>query len=192
MFRIVTLKDVVRMPPSRFYDPLDEVAMEMLRKKYEGYTFRDLGLIIAVLKLREISPEGVIIPGDGATYHKVIFDLLSYMPILHEVVEGEVIDVESFGTFVRIGPHEALIHKSQVYDDKFEYDHRERALIGRGTHRVLRRGDMVRARVVSVSVSGGIERGGRGMLKVGLTMRQPLLGKLEWIEEEIRRIQGRM
>ena len=42
--------------------------------------------------------------------------------------------------------------------------------------------DHVRARVIAVSVASG--RSG----KLGLTMRQPFLGKLEWIEQEIQQI----
>jgi DNA-directed RNA polymerase subunit E' len=42
----------------------------------------------------------------------------------------------------------------------------------------LKEGDKVRARIVTVSM----KRGTRG--KIGLTMRQPGLGKLEWIKEE--------
>ena len=32
----------------------------------------------------------------------------------YEVVEGAVSEVHDFGTFVRIGPMEALLHKSQI------------------------------------------------------------------------------
>ena len=39
-------------------------------------------------------------------------------------------------------------------------------------------GDPVRARVISVSVTDGKEN------KVGLTMRQPMLGAFHWIEDE--------
>ena len=38
----------------------------------------------------------------------------------------------------------------------------------------------MRARIVAVSIGGGIRSG-----KLGLTMRQPFLGKIEWIEEEV-------
>ena len=37
-----------------------------------------------------------------------------------------------------------------------------------------------------MSMSGGA-RGGR----IGLTMRQPFLGKIEWIKEELERIYGK-
>lgn len=41
-------------------------------------------------------------------------------------------------------------------------------------------GDYVRARIVAISLKAERKRGS----KIALTMRQPYLGKLEWIEEE--------
>ncbi len=55
--------------------------------------------------------------------------------------------------------------------------------MGEKTRRILKIGDQVRARIISVSVSGAA-------LKVGLTMRQPFLGKLEWIKEDLEKIKG--
>jgi len=48
-------------------------------------------------------------------------------------------------------------------------------------------GDKVRTRIVAVSLN---ERAPRES-KIGLTMRQPSLGKLEWIEEDRARSEGR-
>ena len=42
---------------------------------------------------------------------------------------------------------------------------------------VIKKGDLCLARIVAVSYKGDIP-------KIGLTMRQPGLGKLEWIKEE--------
>jgi len=44
---------------------------------------------------------------------------------------------------------------------------------------------MVRARIIAVS----FPRGGSGG-KIGVTMRQPFLGKLEWIEEDVKKARG--
>jgi DNA-directed RNA polymerase subunit E' len=52
--------------------------------------------------------------------------------------------------------------------------------VGKESKRELRVGDQVRARVVAVSIN---ERNPRES-KIGLTMRQPGLGKLDWLEED--------
>ena len=63
--------------------------------------------MIAVTSI-EVSPIGKIIPGDGATYHKVSFSLLAFYPVIQEVVEGDVVEIADFGAFLRIGPVDAL------------------------------------------------------------------------------------
>src|SRR5437773_575640 len=52
---------------------------------------------------------------------------------------------------------------------------------------IERIGDKVRTRIVAVSLN---ERAPRES-KIGLTMRQPALGKLDWIEEDRARAEGR-
>jgi DNA-directed RNA polymerase subunit E' len=172
----ITLRDTVRVPPHRFGEPLEKVVKELLQQTYEGVVDKDVGLVVAILEVKEIGV-GRIIMGDGASYHEVVFEALTYRPELGEVVLGEVVEVVSFGSFVRVGPMDALLHISQVMDDYVSYDEKKGALVGKETGKSLKEGDRLRARVVSVS----LKRDYRG--KVGLTMRQPGLGKLEWLEE---------
>ena len=140
-----------------------------------------MGVIIDVAEINNIG-EGIIIPGDGATHHVVSFTLLSYYPEIQGIVEGEVVEVEDFGAFVRIGPLDALIHVSQLIDDFVSFDGRQGVLIAKETRRILRRGDIVRARITAVSLAKGSSSG-----KIGMTMRQPFLGKIEWILEDVKK-----
>jgi len=178
MYKVVTVRDTVRVPPSRFEEPLEEVALDILRKSYEGSTDKDLGVILAITEVKEIGI-GRIIMGDGASYHDVTFEALVYKPELNEVVLGEVVEIVEFGGFLRLGPIDGLVHVSQVMDDFVGYDKKKGVLYGKETRRSLREGDKVLARIVTVSMKKGARAG-----KIGLTMRQPGLGKLEWIEEE--------
>jgi DNA-directed RNA polymerase subunit E' len=131
----------------------------------------------------KVSPIGKIIPGDGATYHKVSFNLLTFYPKIQEIVEGEVVEIADFGAFVRIGPVDALLHVSQLMDDFISYDEKQGVLLGKETKRKLTTGDQVRVRITAVSLG---KTGSSG--KIGVTARQPFLGKLEWIEHETKRI----
>ncbi|TDA40370.1 MAG: DNA-directed RNA polymerase [Candidatus Methanomethylicota archaeon] len=182
MFKLLQVNDVVRIPPDKFDSPLEAVATEVLRATYEGTVSRELGIIIAVLNVK-VSDVGKILPGNGGVYHKVSFDLLVFIPVIQEVIEGEVVDVTDFGVFVRIGPIDGLIHISQIMDDFITYDEKRGALIGKETHRVLEKGMIVRARIVTISLSSGPSRSS----KIGLTMRQPFLGAISWIEEDINK-----
>jgi len=178
MYKILTVRDTVRVPPSRFDEPLEEVVLDVLRKNYEGLTDKDVGVILAITEVKEIGT-GRIIMGDGASYHDTTFEALVYKPELNEVVLGEVVEIVEFGGFVRLGPVDGLAHVSQVMDDFVGHDRKKGALYGKESKRALKEGDKVRARIVTVSMKKGTRAG-----KIGLTMRQPGLGKLEWIEEE--------
>lgn len=184
MFKLITLEDTIRIPPELFGEPIERVGYRQLKIKYEGMVDDVLGYVIAVIDIR-VSPIGKIIPGDGATYHKVTFSLLTFYPKVQEVIEGEVVEIADFGAFIRVGPIDALLHVSQLMDDFISYDEKQGVLMGKETKRRLVTGDRVRVRVTAVSLGRG---GGSG--KVGVTARQPFLGKIEWIKDELSKIRG--
>jgi DNA-directed RNA polymerase subunit E' len=176
------MEDTIRIPPETFGNPLDRVGYQQVKAKYEGVVDETLGYVIAVINVK-VSPVGKIIPGDGAAYHRVTFSLLTFYPTLQEVVEGEVVEIADFGAFVRIGPVDALLHVSQLMDDFISYDEKQGVLLGKETSRKLTTGDRVRVRITAVSLG----RAG-GSAKIGVTARQPFLGKLEWIEEDLKKM----
>ncbi len=182
MFKLITLQDTIRIPPETFGNPLEAVGKEQVKAKYEGVVDEELGYVIAVSKV-EVSPIGKIIPGDGATYHKVNFSLLTFYPVIQEIVEGDVVEIADFGAFVRIGPVDALLHVSQLMDDFISYDEKQGVLLGKETKRKLITGDQVRVRITAVSLGRAGSSG-----KIGVTARQPFLGKLEWVKEETTQI----
>ena len=186
MFRLITLEDTIRIPPDTFGNPLEAVGHQQVRAKYEGIVGEELGYVIAVTDVK-VSPVGKIIPGDGATYHKVSFSLLTYYPKIQEVVEGEVVEIADFGAFIRIGPIDALLHVSQLMDDFISYDEKQGVLIGKETKKKLTSGDQVRTRITAVSLGRAGSSG-----KIGVTARQPFLGKLEWIEHKVQKIRDNL
>ncbi|MCS7094526.1 MAG: DNA-directed RNA polymerase [Thaumarchaeota archaeon] len=175
MFYLVTVEDVIGIEPKEFGGPLDQIALEKLISMYEGVVDEELGYVITVLSV-EVDEVGYLLPRDPASYHRVRCTLLTYLPLLQEVVEGEVVDVTEFGAFVRVVTIDALLHLSQIMDDYVSLDKKNMMLVGNKTGLKLGVGDRVRARVVAVSIGGG---------KVGLTTRQPYLGNLEWIAQQI-------
>src|SRR5438445_1552561 len=116
MFRIVTVEDVVRIPPQKFGDPIDDVAKEQIKLKYENYVDEELGYVILVTGV-DVENTGKILPGDGSTHHRAVFKLLAFFPELHEVVEEETVEVTDFDAFVTIGPEDALLDVSENVDD---------------------------------------------------------------------------
>lgn len=176
MFKILTIKDEVRVPPVKFDLELNKAVKESLQETIEGKINSDIGIFLAVTEVSKVG-EGKIIPEDGAIYYPIEYRILVYMPELNEIVTGEVVDITEFGAFTRIGPIDALVHVSQIMDDKLSYDGKNSIFTGKKTGYRLKEGDLIRARVVGVSL-------GKGRSKVSLTMRQPCLGAMEWIEKD--------
>lgn len=184
MYVKVTREDVVRIPPERLGEDLDQVAKELTRTTLEGNVSGEDGLTLLASNIQRVG-DGRIVHGDGAVYQKVRFDALMFQPSMQEVVEGSVVEVLKFGAFVRFGPLDGLLHISQIMDDRVDVDEDNQRLVGKDTKRDLRLGDKTRGRIVAVSLN---ERNPRES-KIGLTMRQAALGKLDWFEEDRKKAQ---
>lgn len=175
MYKIITVHDKVRVPPKMFGSNREEAIQKSLEERWEGVIDKRLGVILSVISVGDVG-EGNILPGDGAIYYPADFELLIYHPELHELVKGYVIDVTEFGIFIRVGPVDGMVHVSQIMDDFVSYDPKNAVFLGRDTRRVLKEKDLVKARVISISM-------GSSQYKVGLTTRQPGLGVLAWFEK---------
>ena len=176
MYELVTMEDKVRIDPKLFSKSLEESAIEALKERYEGKIKPDLGVVIAITNPRNIS-EGKIIPGDGGTYHKITFDLLTFKPEIHEIIKGKVFELTEFGAFIRFGPIDGLVHISQITDDYMSLNPKTEALTGRDSKKVIKKDDEVTARVIAISLKNSITES-----KINLTMRQEGLGKEEWLK----------
>ena len=176
MFYKVELRDHIRVPPNLFSLSLEEAVIKRIKTKYSGHISKDLGIVIDVPGVKEIG-EGVIIPGDGASYYDVSFELLTFKPEMQEVVVGKIKDIAEFGAFINIGPIDGMIHISQTMDDFVSFS-KDKTLAGKETKRILKVNDLCRARIIAVSFKDVLNP------KLGLTMRQQGLGRLDWIKEE--------
>ncbi len=174
MFYLAEVEDHVRVEPRHFGLATKDAVSEQLQESYVKTMHKDLGFVISVIGVQEVG-EGIIIPGDGAAYYKSVFTVLVWKPELHELVPGTIKEITNFGAFIQIGPTQGMIHVSQTMED-FVSLSKTGSLQGKVTKRALVVGDNCLARIVAISYKAGEP-------KIGLTMRQPGLGKLEWLEE---------
>ena len=180
MYYIHTIEDTISISPSNFGQDVNKTALEALRVKYERTLDKELGIIIAVFNVRDVS-DGFIMPGDPSTHHNVKFDALVFNLDIDEVVVGEVSELADFGCFVRLGPIDGLVHLSQITSDFISYDKKSSAFVSKNTGRSLKKTDKVFAKVSSISLKGSIKDA-----KIALTMRADGLGKPEWAKEPKR------
>ena len=96
-------------------------------------------------------------------YQKVRFKAVVFTIEDLEVFEGAVSDMIQIGAFVRIGPMEALLHKSQIMDEMVDLNEGQNIIMARNSGKRLEVGGTVRARVVTLSINattqGRVESG---------------------------------
>jgi len=182
LFRLLSLEDVIKVPPDMYGSPVQESVRRLLEDKYEGMVFEDLGFVVCVVDFK-FDYVGKIAPGEGGSYHNVSFRVLTFLPEVQEVMLGKVVEIEEYGAFVRIGPFEALLHVSSILDDYVDFNKEQATLVGRKSSRVLSVGDWIRLRVTAVSIGGA-----GGGDRVGVTTRQPFLGKEDWIVQDLKKL----
>jgi len=175
MFYKTELRDHIRVAPRLFDLKVDDALVKSVKLKYEGVITQEIGIVVDVVGVKNVG-EGIIIPGDGARYYDATFEILSFKPELQEVVMGRIRDIADFGAFMTIGPIDGMIHISQTMDDFVSFA-KDKVLSGRDSKRALKVGDICRARIIAVSFKDVSNP------KIGLTMRQQGLGKLEWVTE---------
>lgn len=175
MFYLVEVEDYVRVEPRLFGLSTADAVKEQLNETYANFQDKELGTVVSVLDVLEVG-EGIIIPGDGAAYYKSTFKLIISKPDLQELAYGTIEEITNFGAFINLGVVRGMIHISQTMDDFVSFS-KTGSLTGKDGKKSLNKGDNCIARIVAISYKGEEP-------KIGLTMRQPGLGKVEWIKAE--------
>ena len=147
-----------------------------VKSTYEHYISKELGFVVNVIDVENVG-EGVIVPGDGAGFYDTEFELLTFKPELNELVFGKIRDITDFGAFMDIGGAEGMVHISQSMDDFVSFS-KDKVLQGKKSNQSLKVNDKCKARIIAVSYKD------LNNPKIGLTMRQEELGKLEWLEQQ--------
>jgi DNA-directed RNA polymerase subunit E' len=179
MYKRVTLRDTVEVPPAHLAEVTPDLVKKLLQDKLEGRVDEDVGSVVSVIEVDEIG-DGAVLPNRPGVYYEAEFDALTFDPQMQEVVDGEIVEVVNFGAFVGIGPVDGLLHVSQISDEYLAYDEENQQLASRESNRILSVGDAVRARIVTKSID---ERNPRES-KIGLTAKQVGLGKHGWLKDE--------
>lgn len=181
MYKVVAKEDTIRIPAEymRKGQSLDQHIDRLAMTAFEG-RFDEENRFILVTNNHKPIGRGRIIHGDGAIYQRVSFDAVLFCMDDYEIVEGAVSEVNDFGAFVRIGPMEALLHKSQILEEMVESNVGMGWIEGRTSGRRIGVGSSVRSRIVSLSPDTSDPR----RSKIGLTSKQPGLGCHDWLKED--------
>lgn len=190
MYIFVEDEYIARIPPELLGEDYDKSVLEVAKNSLEGRLIdvqseeqpgKNVGkcYILTITDVKKLG-EGAIVHGDGGVYQTIKYKALGYFPEMQEIVEGIITSVQKFGAFIRFGPFEGLLHISQIMDDRIDVDLNNQRFIGKDTKRDLKVGDKVRVRVVALNLSSS----SIGDSKIGFTMKQLGLGKLQWLEKK--------
>jgi DNA-directed RNA polymerase subunit E' len=196
MYVVVEDDYITRIPPEKLGQDYAQAVLDVAKTSLEGkfIDFKDekddsriLGkcYIVSVIDVEKIG-EGAIVHGDGGVYQSVHFKALAYYPEMQEVVEGVVVSIQNFGAFIRFGPFEGLLHKSQIMDDRIDVDLANQRFIGKDTKRDIKVGDRVRVRIVALNLSSSSVEDS----KIGFTMKQLGLAKLDWLNRKKEKVEN--
>ncbi len=178
MFYEMKVKSFVRVPPNLFSENTKEAILKSLNEKFNGFVSNNLGFVIAVTSIDSIG-EGIILPGDGAAHYETTYSIITFKAELKEIILGRITDITDFGAFIEAGPVDGMIHISQTMEDYVSFN-KSNTLTGKESKKVLKIGDVCRARIIAISFKDPSNP------KIGLTMRQPTLGSIKWIEEDLK------
>ena len=190
MYIFVEDEYIARIPPELLGEDYDKSVLDVARTSLEGRLIdvqseeqpgKNVGkcYILSITDVKKLG-EGAIVHGDGGVYQTIRYKALGYFPEMQEIVEGIVTSVQKCSAFIRFGPFEGLLHISQIMDDRIDIDLGNQRFIGKDTKRDLKVGDKVRVRVVALNLSSSSIRDS----KIGFTMKQLGLGKLQWLEKK--------
>jgi DNA-directed RNA polymerase subunit E' len=191
LYAIIEDEHLARVPPTLLGENYDKAVEEVTRETLQG-TLVDYVpdknsrndmlkcYIVSILKIEKLD-YGIIVHGDGGVYQKINYKALAFIPKNNEVVEGVIVSVvPKIGAFVKFGPFEGLLHVGQIMDDRIDMDETQNRLVGKESNKDLRVGDKVRVRIVMLNLASSSVRDRR----IGFTMKQPGLGKLQWLNGE--------
>lgn len=151
-----------------FGKPLKKSAETILKERYSSRIDPHLGFVISVDNI--VMDGKGLVSMTGETIHKVEFDAITFLPKLHELTMGEIIEIADYGAFVRIGPTDAILHVSQISPNPSRIDTKSGFIFNPDLKNPLRVGTKMRVRVTVVSY------GKDNAMKIGLTCNEQTLG----------------
>ena len=179
MFYKIKVKGHIRVSPDLFKKDTKQAILSELTERLSNHISPDLGIIIGITNIQEVK-DGIIIPGDGAAYYDSVFEAITFKPEMQEVILGNISEITEFGAFINLGSIDGMIHISQTMDDFVSFS-KTNTLTGKESKKSLKLNDKCMARIIAISYKDPMNP------KIGLTMRQPRLGTIKWIEEEIKK-----
>lgn len=103
MFVLMTVADTICIPPHMFVQPTLTSVHAEIEAKYPNRVLMDAGLVVCRYGDALEVGDGVLVAGDGAAHHEVVFRLIVFRPFVDEVLVGTVAESTEEGVRVSLG-----------------------------------------------------------------------------------------
>uniref|UniRef100_A0A2P2I3S8 DNA-directed RNA polymerase III subunit RPC8-like n=1 Tax=Hirondellea gigas TaxID=1518452 RepID=A0A2P2I3S8_9CRUS len=150
MFILEELRDVVRVPPSKFTAPLELALTEELNRKLANKVVLNVGLCICLFDIIKME-DSYIYPGDGSSHTRTTFNFTVFRPAIEEIMEGEVKAVSSEGLQVNVVFFDGIFIKKENMMSDCHYDETEKVWVWnyQGHQLIMAVGNRIRFRVIA-------------------------------------------
>lgn len=128
MFILSVLSDLIRIPPHTFNVPIHEALKNEIHQKYSNKVLANVGLVLSLWDILDIK-EGLLRPGDGASYVEVKFRIIVWKPFIGEVVEGTVNDCTLEGIKVKLEFFDDIFIPQKMLFENCEFKGVEKAWV---------------------------------------------------------------
>ncbi|ODQ81265.1 hypothetical protein BABINDRAFT_175032 [Babjeviella inositovora NRRL Y-12698] len=130
MFILSNVTDLVRIPPHTFGRPVKESVTTELNKKYANKIINNLGLVVTIWDLLEVD-DGLLKPGDGATFINVRFRCVVWKPFVGEVLTGWIANCTPEGIKVKLEFYDEIFIPANYLFEGCEYSPEDLAWVWR-------------------------------------------------------------
>ena len=99
----MTVADTICIPPHMFVQPTLTSVHSEIEAKYPNRVLMDAGLVVCRYGDALEVGDGVLVAGDGAAHHEVVFRLIVFRPFVEEALVGAVAESTEEGVRVSLG-----------------------------------------------------------------------------------------
>lgn len=153
MFYKLLLDHEILLHPKYFGPNIKEVMKKKLYSEVEGSCSGKYGFVVAVTHFYDNQEPGIIQAGRGFVVFKVKYEAIVFRPIVGEVLDAIVIQVNKVGIYTQIGPLQCFVSKQSI-PTEIKFDPNENPPCYKNDDRgtVYQEGSFIRLRIVGTRV----------------------------------------
>lgn len=108
MFVLAKFRDTIRIAPNQLGQPIEQVLIEELNKRFANKVVLNVGLVICLKDIIQIS-ESYIYCGDGAIHTRCVYRMIVFRPQVGEIICGTLKSSSKEGLNISLGFFDSIV-----------------------------------------------------------------------------------